>query len=97
MGFGKVLKRQVTTVDFDSRFGRATDLISRGFEAAVRSLLNDLERRGVAPVEENLRKKADALRERIATTTDEALRCALMAELGQIEMQRAVMTHKAEA
>lgn len=97
MGFGKVAKRQVTKVDFGSRFDQATDLIPRGFKAAVQSLRYDLARTGVAPAEENLRKKADALRERIATTSDEALRCSLMVELGQIEMQRAVMTQKAEA
>ena len=45
---------------------------------------------GVLPREMELKKKADALRERIAGTKDVALRQQLMSELGDVEMRRAI-------
>jgi hypothetical protein len=96
MRFDKLAEYQIRKAKSEGQLdglkgeGEPLKLVPSGTDAAEAAGFRLMADAGVLPREMELKKAADALREQIAATQNAELRKVLMAELGQIEMRRAI-------
>jgi len=97
-GFDKLTERQILKAQLE---GKLTGLAGEGkplpdhpeetyITSADAAGFRIMAEAGVLPEEIVLKKQSEALRARLADVTDEAARKALMVQLSEIEMRRAI-------